>query len=795
MLDWKITDAPAPDEIRSEAAPPPPPAPARRGRLRGAWIMVSGVIVLVVVGAGLYSWWTRATTHQAVQQALAQEASAVNGQDIQQIRTLYGTSDSEWDTVYTRWALARQAAPRPLPFLYPLTTTGELLLVDAFAPNVLRAEVAHPFTNVQGQVLTFTTTYFFTFANAANAWQRIEPPANYWGDQRAYLSPYLTILYWEPDQPLVDELGPYLDNLLTQLCAEWDCPADYKYELNFTETLPNPLSLLQPPEEAQPTDPLFFDVLMSFHSRVRVQAFRLASPRVMGSPTNAASLDYFRRALGWQMLLQTSVSIGYHDSRINLPLINPLYFGLLGNVGQRLGLDAQAPDLPVLIDDLGSVDLMRDFNLTTNAARKKLRPAQAFMQRLLRDEPAQTEAELLAALWEYPMGIEWFAAGLDLTPTQAQNRFDETMRDAIQIQTEVRGDFDLALSCNAGPAVLSLDDGVVHYLLSPAGADNYPAYGGAAAWADDGQRIMISGYGFLADLAVGRIQWVMSPQASYVDNYTFLTDDVLVAVNWPSGNNVETQNPALRFHNLRDPHQTPPAIENVWNYAASPDRQWLALAQLSVGGDFFNSASLRLIPAQGGPPLWTGAGAYPSWSPDGQQLTYTEYDSDGRWTAIHRLDLASAESTEIITRAELGSPREAAYGQVVWSPADDWLIFVTGGEGLGYQLWRLRPDGSEAQLLLAGENYMLPPQFSADGLYGAVMSYPPASNGELRIVHMPTGEVVQTINGVQAFAWSTSDQRLAVANFQGIFWLAEPQAKLQQLNNSICYSIDWNPRH
>jgi hypothetical protein len=793
MLDWKITDAPHQDEARPEVALPPP-SPHRRGWPRGALLLVGSVIVLVMVGAGLYSWWTRTTTRLAVQQALAQEASAVSDENIEQIRTLYGTSDSDWDVAYTRWALAGQAAPRPLPFLYPLTTTGQLRGLEPFAPSVLRAEVAHPFTNTQGQVLTFTTTYFFAFANDSNAWQRIEPPAHYWGEQRAYVGPYLTILYWEPDQSLVDELGPFLDNLLNQLCAEWECPADYKYELNFTGTLPNPLSLLKPPEEARPTDPLFFDVLAAFRSSVRTPALRLASPRVMGYPSDALSRAYFQRALGWQMLEQTSVSLGYDQTQSIAPLLNPMYYGVLAEIGQRLGLETALPDTPLIIDEMASLDFSRDLSLTDDEARGKLRPALAFIHRLIRDEAPGTTARLLRALWEDTTELDWIATGLNLNPTQAQARFDESMRDAIQIQSRVAGDFDWALACSAGPAVLSLEDGLTQYLLTPADATANFYYGGSTAWADDGQRMLVSGYGLLANLATGRIHWVASPHDSYGDRYTFINEDVVAYLDWPAGDNPELQNPRLRFYNVRDPYRTPPLIENVWNYVVSPDRQWLALSQLVGAGDYFSSASLSLIPAGGGPPRWTGPGAYPTWSPDSQQLVYAEYASDGRWQVMHRLDLASAESQVVINRSSLGSPTDISYAQAVWSPDGEWLVVVIGGEASGYQLWRMRPDGSEAQIIFSGKDYIGPPQFSADGQYLATMVYPPPSNGELHLMRMPTGEVIQTVTGLQAFAWSVSGHQLAVATFQGLHWLTEPTAEPRKLNNSVCYSIAWNPQ-
>jgi len=511
MLDWKITDAPDVDETRPAPAAPPPPT--RRGLPRSAWLLMGSVIILAVLGAGVYSWWTRASARLAVQQALAQESSAVAARDAPQINKLYGTDDANWGQAYTRWALDGQAAPRPQPFLYPLTTTGQLTTLEPFASNVLRGEVARPFSTTQGQVLTFTTDYFFAFND--DLWQRIAPPANYWGQQQAYLGPYLTIFYWEPDQALVEELGPYLNHLLAQVCAEWDCPADYKYQLHLTDTLPRPLSLAKPPTDAQPTDPLFFDVVLTHQLYASEPVFRMASPRVMGYPADAASRDYFRRALGWLVLGQTSAHFSYPEAQNIIPLLNPLYFGLLVETGVRLGLDAPQPDLPLVVGDLTALDWVGQwgggFSLTTRNVRSRLRSAQAFTHELLQDEPPETEARLLLALWEHTSGLDWMAQGLGLTPEAAQARLDEAMRAAIRIQSRVSGDFDWALACAAGPAVLALSEGEVRYLLSEADAANNFYYGGQVVWAADGERIVISGHSLLADMPTGLIRWARQP--------------------------------------------------------------------------------------------------------------------------------------------------------------------------------------------------------------------------------------------------------------------------------------------
>lgn len=793
MLDWKITDAPGADESPSAAAP----HPTRRRLPRAAWILVGSVITLAIAGAGLYSWWTRVNTQQAVQQALAQEASVVGTKDAAQIKTLYGSDDSDWDKAHTRWALDGQAAPRPLPFLYPLTTTGQLTALEPFAPNVLRAEIARPFSNTQGQVLTFTTTYFYAFN--AQRWQRIAPPAGYWGEQRLYVSPYLSITYWEPDQALVDEVGPFLSNVLAQVCAEWDCPADYKFELHLTETLPNPFSLAGPPADALPTDPLFFDVLLAFRLYVREPVFRMASPRIMGYPTDSASRAYFRRALGWQVIGRTLGHLGYRATRDFRPLLNPLHFGLLTEIGVQLGLDSAPTDAPLPINDLTALDWLgqsgNTMNLTNSGARAKLRAAYALVHQLLRDEPPEAGTRLLRAMWDNDGGVGWIETGLGLSPAAAQARFDAALREAVRIQSRVSGRFDWAVSCAAGPAVLALDEGEVRYLLTDASASNNFLYGSPVAWAADGRQLFISGHGLLADLSTGRMQWAAPPATGYPDRLTFLDDDLIAYLLWAYAES--SPRSTLHFQNLSDPLSAPPAIEEVWDYAASPDGQWIALTQRGDADTPQTSPNISVIPSSGGPPILTTEGAFPAWSPDGTKLVYTKYNLSGRFTAFYSWDAETGEARELINRNSFSPPLEATYAQAVWSPDGEWLAVVAGSELPNNQLWLIRPDGSDPQILYASNDYVAPPRFSADGEFLAAVVYPPTSNGELQILRVPSGEIVPTtgrgLRAFNTFDWSPTGHRLALAAFDGLYLLTDPAAEPQRLNETSCYWVAWNP--
>lgn len=795
VLDWDITDAPGSEE-------PQPALPASLGHAplshRWPWAavgLVMGVIVLVIVGALVYAGWTHANTRLAIEHALTQEAQVVEAHNIDELEAFYNADASDWGETYLRWALDKQSAPRPQPFLYPLTTTGQLTALEPFGPNIMQAEVARPFSNTQGQVLTFTTTYFFAFN--ADQWQRIAPPENFWGRQLAYVGPYLTLYYWEPDQALVDELGPYLTNLLTQVCAEWECPADYTYELYLTDLLPNPLVLADPPSDAHPTDPLFFDVLLTHRLYARESIFRMASPRIMGYPADNASRDYFLRAVGWLVLGQTSAHLGYREAQNFNPLLNHFYFGLLAETGARLGLDAPPPDPPLIIHDFSALGWLGDsgnwLSLTTPGARARLRAAWAIAHQLAQNESGGAEARLLQALWnENAPGLNWLANGLNLSLEAAQARFDGALNRAVQIQSQVSGQFDWALWCNAGPAVLKLSDGEARYLLTEADNSNF-FYGGSVAWAADGRHLFVSGYGLLADMPTGLIRWISRPLASYPDQYTLLTDDLLAYIAWSSIESNSSPSSTLRFQHLRDPLQAPPAIENIWAYTVSPDQQFIAFAYRGDVDAAFTASRVRVIPAAGGPLVWEGAGVSPHWAPDGRQLIYTEYDSSGQVLAFQKVDLDTGESREVMNLAAFVPPLEATYAEAVWSPTGEWLAVVTSSQSSANQLWLIRPDGGKPRLLITSQDYIGPPRFSADGQFVASLIYPPDSSGVLQISAVTTGESVQTIDKLSSYDWSPTGHELALARHDGLYRLTDPAAEAQLVNQSACYSVTWNP--
>jgi hypothetical protein len=77
----------------------------------------------------------------------------------------------------------------------------------------------------------------------------------------------------------------------------------------------------------------------------------------------------------------------------------------------------------------------------------------------------------------------------------------------------------------------------------------------------------------------------------------------------------------------------------------------------------------------------------PSWSPDGTLLTYTRTSADGLGA---RIEVVSIEG---------GSPAQLVAGLAPsWSPDGRWIAYWKRG----YEVWLVRPDGSDAHFLAKG---------------------------------------------------------------------------------------------
>lgn len=82
----------------------------------------------------------------------------------------------------------------------------------------------------------------------------------------------------------------------------------------------------------------------------------------------------------------------------------------------------------------------------------------------------------------------------------------------------------------------------------------------------------------------------------------------------------------------------------------------------------------------------------PVWSPDSSMIAFITTDSDRSGTNIYLYDVGTGEQRQLT--------REPGYDhRPQWSPDGRWLVYIGQGEQ-GGGLYRIRPDGSQRQLIL-----------------------------------------------------------------------------------------------
>jgi Tol biopolymer transport system component len=86
--------------------------------------------------------------------------------------------------------------------------------------------------------------------------------------------------------------------------------------------------------------------------------------------------------------------------------------------------------------------------------------------------------------------------------------------------------------------------------------------------------------------------------------------------------------------------------------------------------------------------------AEPSWSPDGTTIAFRDdRDRSGTGFDIFILDLESGEETNLTNSPALDI-------EPTWSPDGEWIVFASNRDDPNFDLYIMRPDGSDVQRLL-----------------------------------------------------------------------------------------------
>ncbi len=796
LLEWTISHAPTDDDLSS----PEPSSPHPRGSnaphlhalhiARQTWIILGGLIVVALLGAGLAFRWNLYRLRRDVARVVVMEDEAALSGDLERLHQVTDESNSGWLNERDELASRGQAALPPTRLLRPVREPGVVQSFDTVAQNIARANVARKYIAPDGTTLTFTLPQFYRYANGQ--WKRIPPPEDAPGRESTRTGPYADIQYFADDADFVEkDLGPYLDDVLGRACALWDCPANLKIAVNFFRYT----SPYGPSYSQQLALPLLFQLSPIPFNRWPQLTLSLVSPHIMGYPADAASTDHLKRVAALQALLVLADRrIGGADQTHN-----GFFYALVARASARLGLDSpnvltlstapfsrpaadiwQAQDTPnVTYDPLPSDDTQR---------------ALVLLNALLRDQPETTDARLLYTVnTNAEQGLaDWVAAGLGIPVDEARARLEAAEADTYRLELGYRvavlppAHYDLALGCENGPALLSLNDAQPFYFLP-----DYHAQANILSWSPNGQRLLIN----------------LAERPAVVD---LATQTVYALPNVPSGNPLEAQwisesriaymfwfsSVSLNFFDVaKSQASITPITDTINLYMISPDKSRAAVVgQASSNAQGGVETEVFVMPAPQGPMTPVDLGWWPSWSPDSRALVYTHFDPAGSGFSLRIADLTTGITRTLVSASDLGIHPISQYDQTAWSPTGDKIAFTASGV-IASWLGLVNTDGSAPRLLLdRSGSFGDTPNFSADGKFLAIALYYDRRSPPMAMIYdVATGELVATLSRVWSYGWSPTGHQLVTTGYDGVFLHADPAAPPRKLADGSCYNAVWNP--
>ena len=162
----------------------------------------------------------------------------------------------------------------------------------------------------------------------------------------------------------------------------------------------------------------------------------------------------------------------------------------------------------------------------------------------------------------------------------------------------------------------------------------------------------------------------------------------------------------------------------------------------------------------------------PTLSPDNTQVAYAVQDSAAGALAIHHLWRSPAGGTMTQTKLTYG-PADDQMPDWWGAPGNEWIAFTSNRGGSGYQIWVMRPNGTQKQQVTpTGSSLDLDASFSPDGQQ-IVLSSNRAGTTELYTVSRSGsgwGSPVQVTFGGNAKAkpaWSPNGLHWAYQEYSG----------------------------
>jgi len=815
LLDWTITHAPEPDE------PPLPPASDLPEETRPiswrVWLKIGIPALAAMLGLWLFlNWEQNQRLKRELAQVVAVEDQAALARDTDALTQAIDPSVSTtWLAEQIRQIKDGQAAPLPIPILWPAPEAGRVQSAGMAATDTVRADVVRQFIAPDGSAVRFALPQYYR--RAGNTWKRTSPPDAVWGERRERRGKYLVLKYYPVDAAFVDDLAPYLENVLGEACAIWReaCPPRLQLQLDFDRPTPSSYYYVRLYHVSRLSDgPLLFALMPSSPSGPLTGPLSMLSPHAVGYPADEASADLLKRAMAVWLLAQTAnrlVGEGVYDHQGNAFL-----YALVARMAARLGVETPNALQMFVTPAPFSVGEARDLDASLGWRRDLSLPlhgALAVLNVLLKDQPAETEARLFHSLRTAPHLTAWLSGGLGISQAEAQARLLAAMENP-PVGALGSSPKEFVLSCRGGPAFFARGEAKPTPILS-----GYLPNTHLGAWSPDGRRLILSitGRPAVVDFAAGEVIWLPKGTQNIYGHVQWTSNTVIAYTVWPSPTGNTPQPARLKFFDAADPGREFPDVVGIEGYALSPDKSTAAIVQ--SGHEDSPAAKLGLMPAPGGPITPLGEGALPTWSPDGKALSYVRFDENHTSFSLHIVEVDTGLSRQILSSDDLSldgpapSPRQGfADVRAAWSPTGEQIAFSASSATYdGYfisQVGIVSTDGANLKVLIEAEEETfffpysdLPPAFSADGQLLTATFYHGSRSATTTVYDVTSGEPGVTFSHVATWAssplaWSPSGHQLALSAPGGLYLISEPgnpQSQWEKLVGDECQGVQWNP--
>jgi TolB protein len=212
------------------------------------------------------------------------------------------------------------------------------------------------------------------------------------------------------------------------------------------------------------------------------------------------------------------------------------------------------------------------------------------------------------------------------------------------------------------------------------------------------------------------------------------------------------------------------ATKCTGSHGLSPDGKFLAISCSMPGKP---ETRVYIVPSGGGEPrlLTENPWSYfHSWSPDGKTIAFTRPDHKGGGNILS-IALEGGLEKELTSGGGISDDPDYS--------ADGKWIYFNSDRGGSMQIWRMRPDGSDAEQVTSDEFNNWTPHPSPDGRSILILSYgkgvtghPTDTDVALRIVNASDGKVRTLVNVTGGAGsdnvpnWAPDGKHFAFVSFQ-----------------------------